>query len=387
MNKSATPIVVVAYNRPKSLRRILRSLMSAHYPSTEIDLIISIDNAPDNNDVLEIANNFEWRFGEKIVKYAVDNMGLRKHIISCASLALDYGSVIVLEDDLFVAPCFYSYTIQALNFSKEKSYIGGVSLYNHRVNVHNNKMFEPTYDPFDNYYFQFASSWGQAWSKTHVEEFLEWYESNQDITNQNVIPANVRAWSEKSWLKYFITFLIAKNKFFIYPKTSLSTNFEDAGTHARSDSTARQVPLLNSFEKKFDFADIEKSGCVYDSFFENVKLHKNLVLQKEDLTVDLYGYQVNIKTRFLLTTQVRNFKILKTFGRSLKPIDNNIIFNIEGDDIFLYDTTVNSKNLVKKDRFRDLFYEIKYVSQPNSALLFFSLTKKRIKDIYKRLTR
>ena len=37
------PIVVVAYNRPKSLSRLLKSLSNANYFSNNIDLIISIE--------------------------------------------------------------------------------------------------------------------------------------------------------------------------------------------------------------------------------------------------------------------------------------------------------------------------------------------------------
>ena len=72
-----TAIVVVAYNRPKSLSRILSSLENANYPREPVPLIISIDWAEDNLDVLEIAKDFNWKFGEKKVIYQQMNLGLK----------------------------------------------------------------------------------------------------------------------------------------------------------------------------------------------------------------------------------------------------------------------------------------------------------------------
>ncbi len=57
------PIVIVAFNRPDSLKRLLFSLKKAEYPQN-VDLIISIDQG-DNEDVIKIAEEFVWDYGEK----------------------------------------------------------------------------------------------------------------------------------------------------------------------------------------------------------------------------------------------------------------------------------------------------------------------------------
>ena len=38
-------LVVIAYNRPHSLRRLLHSLLQAHYPAGNVRLVISLDQA------------------------------------------------------------------------------------------------------------------------------------------------------------------------------------------------------------------------------------------------------------------------------------------------------------------------------------------------------
>lgn len=171
-------IVVVAYNRPQSLKRILKFIGNAKYPDKNVPLIISIDKG-DNEEVLNIANDFVWEYGEKIVDYQKENLKLRKHILKCGNWSKKFGSVIILEDDLIVSPYFYAYAQKALSFSTDKHYIGGISLYNHRWNVNVSEPFEISDDPFDNWYFQFASSWGEAWTKEQWISFLEWYEKNE----------------------------------------------------------------------------------------------------------------------------------------------------------------------------------------------------------------
>ena len=39
---ASVPIIVIGYNRPKALERLLNSLLNASYPG-KVDLIISID--------------------------------------------------------------------------------------------------------------------------------------------------------------------------------------------------------------------------------------------------------------------------------------------------------------------------------------------------------
>ena len=78
----AVPIVVVAFNRARSLARLLASLNNAVYEEDNVPLIISIDKG-DNQDVLKTAEDFEWKHGQKTVVYQSENLKLRKHILKC----------------------------------------------------------------------------------------------------------------------------------------------------------------------------------------------------------------------------------------------------------------------------------------------------------------
>ncbi|MEP3209504.1 MAG: glycosyltransferase family A protein [Maribacter sp.] len=376
------PIVVVAYNRASSLDRLLNSLSRAHYPDKDIKLIISIDHSADNQDVLEIANNFQWEHGSKEIDYQKENLGLRRHIIKCGLISEKYGNVIVLEDDLYVAKHFYFFATEALKFVSQTGRIAGVSLYNHQMNQHNFSYFSTLEDGYDNWYFQYGASWGQAWSEAQFKGFHEWYLKNEKLSPLPEIPLSVRSWSDKSWLKFFIAYMIENDKYFLYPKTSFTTNFGDSGTHSKGNSMY-QVPLSYANNSTYNFSSIAESSNVYDAFFENQNLHKHLKIDSKDLTIDLYGIKSDFgKRRFVLTSKLLDYKIIQSFGRSLKPHEANILDGVSGQDFFLYDTQFEHKNVSKKDTLSELLYTFKGINYQRALYIFIKLLKQRIKMIF-----
>lgn len=124
--RGSIALVVVGYNRPRSMRRILDSLNRAKYDYTEIPLMISIDNSGDDS-VRKEAESFQWKHGEKKLICHKERMGLRKHIISCGDLTEEYGAVMILEDDLYVSPDYYNYAMKALEKYGDHPKIAGIS--------------------------------------------------------------------------------------------------------------------------------------------------------------------------------------------------------------------------------------------------------------------
>jgi len=379
-------IVIVAYNRAHSLKRLLQSIGSATYSSKNIPLIISIDYAKDNQEVVDIANSYNWPYGTKKVVYQKENLGLRKHILQCGDYTVKYGSAIILEDDLFVSPNFYEYTLAALKFATDKPYISGISLYTHQFNVHSRSNFSPIIDGYDNWYFQFASSWGQAWTKKQWLLFTSWYNLQDGLSSNSKLPANVTRWSNKSWLKYFIAYLVETDTYFLYPRDSYTTNFSDMGTHIGKDTTTFQVPLDFGNNNEFHFSNIQKSRSIYDVFYENKKLHKYLDLPERTLTVNLYGKKMlNESSRYILTDDVLNYKIIKSFGRSLKPHDANIIENIPGEDLFLYDCQIKQPNPHKINAYRKIIYNIKSLNRREAKIVYFKKITEILENILRKM--
>ena len=159
------PIIIVAFNRPKALERLLNSLLKASYPG-EVELVISVDGEKEGREdgktigkgeeVRRVASGFEWPFGEKKLIFHEKNLGLRRHVIFCGELNKDYEGVIVLEDDLYVAPSFYNYTLQAFEFYKGDPKIAGISLYSHAYNETAQFPFRPLSDDSDVFFMRRA---------------------------------------------------------------------------------------------------------------------------------------------------------------------------------------------------------------------------------------
>lgn len=339
-----TAIVIIAYNRPQALLRLLDSITNAYYPEgLDIPLIISVDKS-DTTSVEDIARDYVWDHGEKYVRLHEVNMGLREHVLECGDISREYDGIIMLEDDLYVSPSFYMYVLAAMNRTRMDKKVGGISLYDHRLNVHAREPFEAIDDGYDNYFIQFASSWGQAFSTDQWNLFREWYEihKDEDIAADNV-PCNVSSWSERSWLKYYIKYLIDTDRYFIYPRVSYTTNFGDEGTHADTGVNDLQVPIAGMRKYgqiDFHFSDTEESRAIYDAYFENMCLGSRLPeAARDEVTVDMYGVKQSAGyKRYVLSCKSLPYRVIQTYGRHLRPIDANVMYKIEGKDFFLYDT-------------------------------------------------
>lgn len=379
------PVVVVAFNRARSLKRLLGSLNDAIYTVDDVPLIISIDKGDSNQDVLAVAESFVWEHGEKKVVYQETNLKLRKHVLQCGDYALKYGNVIVLEDDLYVSKYFYQYAESALKFTQDNNRIGGISLYNHRFNVESAEPFESIDDGYDNWYFQFASSWGEAWSKSQWERFKEWYEKSPNIDDCAQIPLYVRKWSQSSWLKYFIAYLIEKDLYFLYPHKSLTTNFGDAGTHVNKNNTNHQVPIQNG-EITYKFSELEMSKAVYDAYYENVYLQTKII-DGQKVLVDLYGKKTiePDKLHYVVSRQALPYKIVKKFGCNMRPHEENILREIEGDDFFLYDMNSRVDTKPRTDAIRKAQYNLRYIDKKQYSAVILLFIQKTLDGMQRRL--
>lgn len=335
-------IVVVAFNRPDSLRRLLHSIDVANYPEgVEVPLCICIDHQESQarSKVVEIAREFIWEHGPKEVILQSSNLGLKAHVLLCGDLAERFGSIIMLEDDLYVSPIFYDYSVQALNFYEDEDCIGGVSLYNHKMNFSNQRPFTPIEDGADVYFLQIASSWGQAWSKRQWCCFREWLKDRNAVPTSAKMPDYIIAWPDKSWLKNYIYYLVNTNKVFVFPRKSLTTNFGDVGENSSSINTKFQVPLLVGSRGDFTFVRVANSLAKYDSYFDlevNVLCRLGAHLNGIDFTNNLSSLKrlEDINTEYVLVQGYHPSCKLE-FGLQLKPAELNVVYNIKGSDMVL----------------------------------------------------
>lgn len=365
-------IVVIAFNRPKSLQRLLNSIAYALYPEKQINLTISIDGNT-NTEVKNIAELFEWKHGNKEIIVQKQRLGLKQHICKVCDLAALKGDFIVLEDDISVSKYFYQFAVSAINFYREDTNVAGISLYSYSIAESCLMPFKSLKDEYDNYFIKFPSSWGQCFTTRQWNEFRS---NSLKINNTDILlPAFINDWKKNSWKKDFAAFMIQKNKFFVFPKISTTTNFSEKGTNYPFKIDIFQVPLqLEYINYNFQkFADSD------NKFDENFELLSNSVkkiiprLADIDFAVDIYRTKkINtIKEQFIITTRSCTEK--KFFSEL-----DTLFLSRTTNSIGLCETNKVNKKTLKPD-FGASIYLHSYNGSTNSMRFHFNFFVYKVK--------
>lgn len=343
MTEVPPAIVIPAYNRPHTLARLLDSLAAANYPQDlKVPLVISIDpeNGVPNQSVRAVAESFHWQYGPKEIVLHKQHLGLLENFYYCGGLTDQYGSVIFLEDDLIVSPVFYHYAIQSLQYFKNDIHIAGISLYCYAFNGYIHHPFEPLADGSDIFFIQVSSIMGQVWSMAQWTEFQNWRVAN------SAVKAGANAALHDLWTRFaaddyfpiLTNYLVSSERYYVFPRVSLTTGFGDAGTHFANATSYFQVPLQRE-QTAFRFQALETSYSLYDAFMEIVPASlKRLVpeLSDMDFDVDLHATKRprHLKAEHVITTRASN-NPLKTFALAMRPPEANLIFSVQGTGINL----------------------------------------------------
>ena len=348
-------IVVIAYNRPASVKRLLDSLLKVDFENQRVPLIISIDYSG-KNDVYDFAASFEWPFGEKQIIRHTKNLGLKNHVLSCGDLVKDYDAVVILEDDLVVSPAMYSFAYRAVDYYNNDDNIAAISLYSERFNESAMKVFEPAACGKDTFFIQLAESRGQIWMKRQWQAFREWYKDNSEpFSNADDIPLSVCQWDNKSWKKYHIKYFVENDKWMVYPYLSFSTCMGDAGEHFDTATSFFQVPLLYGTKHEYAFADFNDIEAVkYDAYLER--------LSKDNVCMDLYGQKQSYGSNaFVISSNILPFEIEASYGLTMRPHEMNVYYSVPGDKFFKYKLSEPKQNNTRLNDDGMLFYN--YIEQ------------------------
>ena len=151
------PILLFVYNRPSHTRQCIESLLNNPLAS-ECHLFIYADGAKDETqqaDVNEVRKFIHSIDGFKHITLIerTENWGLARNIIDGVTTQVNrYGKVIVLEDDLIVAPSFLQFMNNALETYKDEPKVGHI------------QACDFTQDPTlpDTFLIKWTGSWGWA---------------------------------------------------------------------------------------------------------------------------------------------------------------------------------------------------------------------------------
>ena len=154
---TCAPILLFVYNRPEHTRRCIESL-TRNALAADSTLYIYADGAKDTTQqsaVDEVRSYLRTISGFKTMNLIErkDNWGLARNIIDGVTTQVNrYGKVIVLEDDLVVAPYFLQFMNDALETYKDEPKVGHI------------QACDFTQDPSlpDTFLIKWTGSWGWA---------------------------------------------------------------------------------------------------------------------------------------------------------------------------------------------------------------------------------
>lgn len=154
---NCAPVLLFTYNRLSHTQRCVEALQKNHL-SSESELFIYSDAAKDTTQqesVKEVRNYIHTIQGFKNITIIErdENWGLARNIIDGVTTQVNrYGKVIVLEDDLVVAPYFLQFMNEALETYKDEPKVGHI------------QGCDFTQDPSlpDTFLIKFTGSWGWA---------------------------------------------------------------------------------------------------------------------------------------------------------------------------------------------------------------------------------
>lgn len=252
------PIVVFAYNRERHLRNTLEALERCTF--CEQSNLIVFSDGPKNNSsqagVAEVrkflqAYSKRTRFNEIEIVEAVENKGLAKNIIEGVGSVIEkYGKVIVVEDDVTVAPYFIKYMNDALDYFENNNKIFSIGGLTVPMNL-------PLGYQFDVIRTQRCSSscwatWENRWSKidwnmpdygTFRFAFKKRKSFNQWGTDRSAMLDDQMNHRINSWAIRFDYYMWKNNQYNIIPVRTLANHegADGSGTHSGTQDISRNI--------------------------------------------------------------------------------------------------------------------------------------------------
>lgn len=266
------PIVLFAYNRPDHIRQTVEALQNNELAGASNLFIFS--DAPKKSDALEgvclVREYLRQIDGFKSVKLVErdKNLGLADSIIDgVTKLCNDFGRVIVLEDDLIVAPNFLNYMNDALDRYKDDSQVMQIAGFMFPFNIKSDQ---------NAFFLPFTSSWGWAtWQRAwkYFDPSAKTYDLlNKDEALKNAFDLNgaypyskmldsqmhgkIDSWAIRWYLSVFM-----HQGLTLYPAQTLVQNIgmDGSGIHCGKSCFQQSSIVEHSFQIEFPTC-IEVSG-------------------------------------------------------------------------------------------------------------------------------
>ncbi len=273
MDKIA-PIILFTYNRPWHTRQTVEALQK-NALAEQSDLIIYSDAPKDQraidlvHEVREYIKNIAGFKSLKIIERS-ENWGLAKSIISGVTEVIEeYGTVIVLEDDIVTSPAFLSFMNQSLNYYKSNEKVWHVSGWSYPIENISEK---------DVYFWRVMNCWGWATWKNrwqcfqkNTDDLIRMFNKKMikdfDLDNSGIFWSQVIDNKNKkidTWAIFWYATIFTNKGLCLNPTISYIENIglDGSGEHCNMDSRYKSKNLNSSTEIGFIDEASESSEAV-----------------------------------------------------------------------------------------------------------------------------
>lgn len=279
MNK---PLLILAFNRPQHVRRLIDSLR----PHAPKKILVGIDGPRSGNSndfekisqVLDEIKKIDWTSDIELNIREI-NLGLRFAVADAVTWAIEkYGEVIVVEDDIEVGPEFLGFMSEMLDRFRDDETIGHISGYNL---VPRNELFLPnTRLRFSKIPESYAwATWQRAW--TLYDDKLEWAKrlSLKELRAQLGSWAAAVIWkinffdagmeNINTWAYRWVGTLWEHKLLCVSPNSNLITyTGQKYGTHTRTNSPFNEIPVTDlPIESNQEMTDTQADAWIMKNVF------------------------------------------------------------------------------------------------------------------------
>jgi len=340
--KSEFAVVILIYKRQESLKRLLDSLSKSIF-STSCDLVFSCEKGV-HPEVELMAKKFDWTHGNKELIYAEEKLGVDDHTLKYFQIATCYEFSVLLEDDGFLHPDFFQYSLAVHDFYKSDIEIASYSLYRYHKNYILHTPFHVLEDDSDVFFMQKPSTHGAVFTGLQAQRFLDSLLQNHSAIN---IPRYIVEWGANNWEFKFSKYLLSENKYVIYPKRSFSSKFGELGVHIKKKYDYHSFHSILSTELgEFRFRKFQNSVLKYDAWYElpcnTFKLSRHILI--EEIEIDLNGTKpLNYAKKYTLSSKEvrKGAEVVSHYEDSLVPIEMNVLLNHTGERKIILSETKN----------------------------------------------
>lgn len=268
-----TPLLLVAYNRPDKVRRLIDRLRPQGHPT----IMVAVDGPKPGNDadaarvqaVRDEFSRIDWTDDVETLFRPV-NLGLRKAVAGAVTWAVEkHGEVIVLEEDTIPGDLFVPYAIDMLERFRDDERIAHISGYN--VVPEAELSFPSAGSRLTHYPESIAwATWARAWA--HFDDTMAWGGSVNLTDLAKVTGSRVSAvrWKQSfddaaanrisTWAYRWIASMWSRGSLTVSPNRNLVTyGGYDEGTNSALDAPWTELPLFEG-----DLAELETDSIEFD---------------------------------------------------------------------------------------------------------------------------